>query len=153
MGGAQSKAQDLFPAIWSREVHLNYHRGNETILVVDDEESMRSIMTDFLTQLGYHTLSAPDGREALQLAEQHSGKIDLLLTDVKMGGLSGPELAEALLKKRPEAKVIFISGYPEESLAPNGVLRPGIVLLQKPFTMKLLSAKLREVLGPLPVSS
>jgi DNA-binding response OmpR family regulator len=127
---------------------LSYHRGTETILVVDDEELMRSIMADFLTQLGYNILSAADGNEALKITENYAGTIDLLLTDVKMDGMSGPELAEALLSKRPAVKVIFVSGFPEGSLAPDGVLKPGTVLLQKPFTMKLLSARLREVLGP-----
>lgn len=126
---------------------MNYHRGTETIMVVDDEESMRLIMADFLGQLGYQILSASNGQEALRVAEEYSGRIDLLLTDVKMEGLTGPELAEKLLKKRPEAKVVFISGFPEGSLAPDGVLKPGTILVQKPFSMKLLSAKLREVLG------
>jgi two-component system, cell cycle sensor histidine kinase and response regulator CckA len=126
---------------------LDYCRGNETILVVDDEESLRSVIVDLLKQLGYQILSATSGDEALEIARGYPGKIDLLLTDVVMHPVPGPALAEKLVLSRPEMKVIFISGYANASLAPDGVLKPGTVLVNKPFTMKILSAKLREVLG------
>jgi two-component system cell cycle sensor histidine kinase/response regulator CckA len=126
---------------------LTYHRGTETILVVDDEDSLRSVIVDLLQQLGYQILSAASGHDALQLAAEYPDKIDLLLTDVVMDPLAGPALAEKLVQSRPEMKVIFISGYANASLAPDGVLKPGTVLVNKPFTMKILSAKLREVLG------
>jgi len=93
-------------------------------------------------------LAASNAKEAIALVEGYSGKIDLLITDVVMPGLPGPELAEALLALRPDLKVIFISGYAEGSLAPNGILKPGTVLVNKPFTIRALTAKLREVLGP-----
>jgi two-component system, cell cycle sensor histidine kinase and response regulator CckA len=125
---------------------LDYYRGTETILVVDDEESLRTVVVDLLSQLGYKTLSAPGGQEALALAEKYSGKIDLLLTDVVMDPIPGPVLAENLIRERPEMKVVFISGYAVTALAPDGVLKPGTVLVDKPFTMKILAAKLREVL-------
>ena len=125
---------------------LNYYRGTETILVVDDEESLRTVVVDLLSQLGYHMLSAANGQKALELAAAYSGRIDLLLTDVVMDGLAGPELAEKLLQGRPEMKVVFISGFAAGSIAPNGILKPGTVLVQKPFTIRLLSATLREVL-------
>ncbi len=124
---------------------MTYHRGTETILLVDDEESLRNVVVDILGQLGYRMLSAASGPEALALAEEYSGKIDLLLSDVVMDPLSGPALAEKLASIRPEMKIIFISGY-ADSLAPDGVLRPGTILVNKPFTIKILSAKLREVL-------
>jgi two-component system, cell cycle sensor histidine kinase and response regulator CckA len=124
---------------------LSYYRGTETILLVDDEESLRNVVVDILSQLGYRMLSAASGPEALALAQEYSGKIDLLVTDVVMDPLPGPALAEQLASIRPEMKVIFISGY-ADSLAPDGVLRPGTVLVNKPFTIKILSAKLREVL-------
>lgn len=124
---------------------MSYYRGTETILLVDDEESLRNVVVDILSQLGYHMLSAASGPEALALAQEYSGKIDLLVTDVVMDPLPGPALAEQLASLRPEMKVIFISGY-ADSLAPDGVLRPGTVLVNKPFTIKILSAKLREVL-------
>jgi CheY-like chemotaxis protein len=131
---------------------LDYYRGTETILVVDDEESLRSVIVDLLRQLGYQILSATSGHEALELAGKYPGKIDLLLTDVVMHPLPGPDLAEKLIFTRPEMKVIFISGYANPSLAPDGVLKPGTILVNKPFTMKILSAKLREVLeSPAPV--
>ena len=130
---------------------MDYHRGNETILVVDDEEPLRTVIGDLLSQRGYHILSTSNGPNALALAEEYPGKIDLLLTDVEMEPLSGPALAEALTRIRPEMKVVYISGYPA-TLAPDGTLKPGTVLVNKPFTMKMLSAKLREVLeSPAPV--
>ena len=119
----------------------------ETILVVDDDEAMRTVVVDLLGLMGYCTLSAANGPEAIEVAQGYSGRIDLLLTDVLMHPLPGPALAEKLMRSRPEMKVIFISGYPNTSLAPDGILRPDTVLVHKPFTMKILSAKLREVLG------
>ncbi len=135
------------PAGSQKDTPLDYYRGTETILVVDDEESLRNVVVDLLGQLGYRMLSAGSGQEALALAAEYSGKIDLLLSDVVMDPLPGPVLAEKLSRTRPEMKVIFISGYADSSLAPNGVLKPGTVLVNKPFTVKILSAKLREVLG------
>jgi CheY-like chemotaxis protein len=129
----------------------NYH-GNETILVVDDEEPLRTVIGELLSPLGYNILSTSNGPEALALAEGYPGKIDLLLTDVVMDPISGPALAEALTRTRPEMKVVFISGYATATLAPDGNLKPGTVLVQKPFSMRILSAKLREVLeSPAPV--
>ena len=125
---------------------MEHSRGNETILVVDDEESLRTVVGDLLTHLGYNVLSTANGEDALALAAQYAGKIDLLLTDVVMQPISGPALAEALSRTRPEMKVVFISGYATAMLAPDGNLKPGTVLVNKPFTMKMLSAKLREVL-------
>ena len=125
---------------------MDYYRGTETILVVDDEESLRAVVGDLLGQLGYNVLSASGGDEAMALAAEYSGKIDLLLSDVIMEPVPGPALAERLTAERPEMKVVFISGYADDSLAPEGVLKPGTVLVHKPFTIKILSAKLREVL-------
>ena len=103
---------------------MDYSRGSETILLVEDEEPLRKLCTEFLEQLGYRMLAASNAKEAVALVEGYSGKIDLLITDVVMPGLPGPELAEALLALRPDLKVIFISGYAEGSLAPNGILKP-----------------------------
>lgn len=126
---------------------MEYGHGKETILVVDDEDSLRNVIVDLLGHLGYCTLSAANAHDALELALAYPDKIDLLLTDVEMHPLNGPALAEQLMHSRPEMKVIYISGYANASLAPDGVLKPGTVLVHKPFTMKILSAKLREVLG------
>jgi two-component system, cell cycle sensor histidine kinase and response regulator CckA len=125
---------------------LEYGHGKETILVVDDEDALRTVIVDLLGYLGYCTLSAANGHDALELAQGYPGRIDLLLTDVAMHPLTGPELAEKLMHSRPEMKVIYISGYANAALAPDGILKPGTVLVYKPFTMKILSAKLREVL-------
>ena len=125
---------------------MDYSRGSETILLVEDEEPLRRLCIEFLEQLGYHMLSASNGREALALVNAYTGKIDLLITDVLMPELPGPDLAKALLAIRPGLKVIFISGYSHGSLAHNGILKPGTILVNKPFTIKALTAKLREVL-------
>lgn len=114
--------------------------------MVDDEEPLRIVVGDLLGQLGYNVLSAGSADEAMALAAGYSGKIDLLLSDVIMEPVPGPALAARLTAARPDMKVIFISGYADDSLAPDGILKPGTVLVQKPFTIKILSAKLREVL-------
>ena len=125
---------------------LEYQHGTETILIVDDEEPLRAVIADLLTQLGYTVLSAANGDDALAMAADYKGRIDLLLSDVIMEGLPGPELAEKLSLSRPELKVVFMSGFADSSLAPNGILEPGTVLVQKPFTIRMLSSRLREVL-------
>lgn len=125
----------------------DYKSGTETILFVEDLESLRHVIADSLEQLGYHVLSAGTGEEALAVAATYDGEIHLLLTDVIMPQMKGPELAQKLLVNRPRLKVIYVSGYAEGVLAPHGVLEPGTVLLHKPFSIKILAAKLREVLG------
>lgn len=119
--------------------------GKKTILFVEDEDSLRTVIGDFLTESGYHMLITANGRDALAIAAAHDGPIDLLLTDVIMPQMSGPELARRIRATRPEMKVIFISGYSETILEPFDVNDSGIALLQKPFTIRVLSAKLREI--------
>lgn len=128
----------------------NYQHGTETILVVDDEEYLRTVIVDFLGQLGYRILAAANGQEALAVARDYAGTIDALLSDVVMEGLTGPELAKTLQRDRPALKVIFMSGYADTSVATDGMLDPGIVLVQKPFTVRALSARLREILDQSP---
>jgi len=125
---------------------VEYSRGSETILLVEDESPLRHVVCDLLKQLGYQVLEAGSGEEALVLAEKHGAGIDLLLTDVRMPEMEGPELASRLKGQRPELKVVFISGYVGSSLGADGVLPAGTVLLQKPFTMRLLADTLRKVL-------
>lgn len=147
--GTQSQASLESPLGVSAEdekYFLSYQRGTETVLLVDDEESLRTVVVDLLGQLGYHVLSAGSGEQAISLANQYPGKIDLLLTDVVMDDLPGPELAQRLLQSRPEMKVVFVSGFADGSFAWDSILKPGMALVQKPFSMKMLSAKLREVL-------
>ena len=124
-----------------------YKAGSETILFVEDLDSLRTVIADSLEQLGYKVLTANSGEDALTLSARYNGEIHLLLTDVIMPQMKGPELAEKLRAQRPQMKVIYVSGYAEGVLAPHGVLAPGTVLLYKPFSIKMLSLKLREVLG------
>ncbi len=125
---------------------MTYQRGTETVLLVDDEESLRVVVVDLLGQLGYHVLSAGNGEQAISISREYSGNIDLLMTDVAMHDLPGPELAQKLLQSRPAMKVVFISGFADGSFAWDTILKPGMALVQKPFSMKTLSAKLREIL-------
>jgi two-component system, cell cycle sensor histidine kinase and response regulator CckA len=121
---------------------LDYQRGNETILLVEDEELLRHVVVDMLGQLGYRVLGATNGKEALALAENFSGKIDVLVTDVLLPELPGPQLAHSLRTSRPNLRVIFVSGGTDV----DDALAEKDPLLHKPFTIKMLSAKLREVL-------
>jgi CheY-like chemotaxis protein len=121
---------------------LEQKLGTETILLVEDEEPLRHVFIDLLTQLGYRVLGAGSGKEALDMAQRHTGSIDVLVTDVLMPDLPGPELAVALRDARPGIKVIFVSGGVTNE--PN--LAPGASMLMKPFTVKMLSTKLREIL-------
>ena len=125
---------------------LEYSRGTETILLVEDEEPLRKVVIELLTQIGYNVLSASNGKEAMHVAGSYAERIHLLVTDVLMPEIDGPELAKALCAARPDLKVIYISGYTDDSLAPEGVLQPGTILVNKPFSVRLLSAKMREVL-------
>ncbi len=120
--------------------------GNETILLVEDEETLRTMGKLYLEGEGYTVLEAADGTAALQVAKQHAGPIHLLLTDVIMPGMNGRELANQISPTRPEMKVLFMSGYTENAIGHNGMLDDGITLLQKPFTLPALKAIVREML-------
>lgn len=114
---------------------------------MEDEPVLRGVITDCLEQLGYEVLTANTGEQALSLSVAHSGDIDLLLTDVRMPDISGPELAARLRERRPRMKVMYVSGYPDDVVAAHGLPAPGSVFLAKPFTIRVLAAKLREALG------
>ncbi|HKD03834.1 MAG TPA: response regulator, partial [Terriglobales bacterium] len=122
-------------------------RGSETVLVVEDHDDVRQMIIAALESCGFQVLQAAHGRAALDLAAQHAGTIDLLLTDVIMPGMTGKEMADQLTPLRPEMKVLFISGYSGEVIAHRGVLDAGVAYLAKPFTPAMLAAKVREVLG------
>jgi two-component system cell cycle sensor histidine kinase/response regulator CckA len=121
-----------------------------TILLVEDEANLRRLSLESLQRQGYTVLEAEDGPAALQLATHHRGVIHLLLTDVVMPGMNGRELARRVALLRPGTKILFMSGYTENVMDRNGTIDPGVDLLQKPFSMSELTAKIREVLGILP---
>jgi PAS domain S-box-containing protein len=120
--------------------------GTETILLVEDEEQVRTIVLSILRRQGYRVIPAQHAGEALLLCEQHPGPIDLLLTDVVMPQMSGPQLAKRLASTRPEMKVLCMSGYTDDSIVRHGVLETGVAFLQKPVTPASLAKKVREVL-------
>ncbi len=127
-------------------------RGSETILFVEDEQSVRELVRDYLVAAGYCLLEASDGTQALKVAAAHPGPIHLLITDVVMPHLSGPELAAKLAAERPKVKVLFISGYTDDTVFRHGVLEGGVAFLQKPFNLRALSQKMREVLSDEPAT-
>jgi len=121
-------------------------RGRETVLLVEDEETVRELTRQYLLTQGYEVLEAAGPAAALKISSVHPGQIHLLLTDVIMPGMNGPELALRITAERPEVKVLYMSGYSENAIGHNGTLNPGIILLQKPFTLQTLTTKVREVL-------
>ena len=120
-------------------------RGGETVVVVEDEEGLRLLITSLLKRLGYTVLVAANAAQAIALFDEHHS-IDLLLTDVVLPGGSGPDLSTWLVKGRPELKVLYMSGYTDEAIVHHGVLDPAVAFLSKPFTAQALGLKVREVL-------
>jgi two-component system cell cycle sensor histidine kinase/response regulator CckA len=120
--------------------------GSETLLVTEDEEPVRKLLVRKLENYGYKVLQAGNGVEGVQTALDYPGTIDLLLTDAMMPKMNGKELAAELKKTRPQIKVVFISGYPHEVLAQQGVLDSGIHLIQKPFELDFLMGQIRKIL-------
>jgi PAS domain S-box-containing protein len=121
-------------------------RGSETLLLVEDEEIVRSLIREILESHGYKVLEARQGSEALGTAAEYPAPIHLVLTDVIMPGLSGWELANRLTSMRPEIKVLYTSGYTDNAIARHEVLAPRTAFLQKPFTLEVLLHKVRELL-------
>ena len=121
--------------------------GKETILVVDDNASIRQLVIETLKPLGYNCLQAESGKAAINVLRKYAGEVHLLLTDVIMPGMSGRELAETIRKGRPDIKVIFMSGYTENIIARHGVLEQGINYIPKPITPVTLTQKIRKVLN------
>jgi nitrogen-specific signal transduction histidine kinase/CheY-like chemotaxis protein len=122
-------------------------RGSEVVLLVEDEKGVRELTREYLETSGYTVLDATDGESALAMAREYSGAIHVLITDVVMPGLSGRELGEQIANLRPQIKVLYMSGYTDQSAFRNGILDKGAQLLQKPFGMSTLASKLREILG------
>ena len=121
-------------------------RGTETILVAEDDRQVRDLAVAILKACGYLVLTLESGFDAERVCHEHQGGIDLLLTDVIMREMSGPELAQRLKKLRPLAKVLFMSGYTDAAIVHQGILDPGIEFLPKPFTPSSLAGKVRQVL-------
>jgi two-component system, cell cycle sensor histidine kinase and response regulator CckA len=132
----ETPAEDALPA-----------GGTETILVAEDEDGIRDILTRTLTKAGYTILAAANGPAALGLAAHHPGAIQLLLSDVIMPGMLGDELAEHLHEKRPDTGILFMSGYAGDLMNQYGVLKPGVTVLPKPFTAAALLAAVRTTLS------
>lgn len=124
-------------------------RGNETLLLVEDEDTVRNLATRILEKHGYTVLSAHHGREAVKIAAEYAGDIHLVITDVVMPGMGGRELASALSSVRPEAPVLYISGYTDDEIMRRGMLDPAMAFLEKPFTASLLTRRVREILDGL----
>jgi two-component system, cell cycle sensor histidine kinase and response regulator CckA len=121
--------------------------GTETILLVEDEESVRQLVRDTLSGKGYQVLEAENGEAGIAAAARHKGKMDLVITDVVMPGMGGREMVKQLVEAHPGTKVLYLSGYTEDAIISDGSIEKGTAFLQKPFTLQSLSRKVREVLG------
>jgi CheY-like chemotaxis protein len=121
--------------------------GSETILVVEDEASLRAITREILEGHGYRVMEAAGGNEAIEISDRRPDPIHLLVTDVVMPGMNGRQLAESLVAARPGLRVLYMSGYTDDVIAHRGVLDKGTLLLAKPFTVQALIRHVREALG------
>jgi PAS domain S-box-containing protein len=121
-------------------------RGTETVLLVEDEASLREMLRETLEANGYSVLPARDGVEALQIAEAHAGPIQIMVTDVIMPGMSGPKIVELVARARPETKVLYVSGYSDDFVSRNGLIGPGRAFLSKPFGPEVLLRRVRDTL-------
>ena len=121
--------------------------GTETVLVVEDDDTVRNLCGRILERLGYKMMPARDGAEAIAVAQKYGDRIDLMLTDVVMPGMNGSELATQLVLHHPEMKVLFTSGYTDDAISRHGVLDEGVSFIGKPYTPLALARKVREVLG------
>jgi two-component system, cell cycle sensor histidine kinase and response regulator CckA len=121
-------------------------RGTETILVAEDEQAVRELVRSMMAGAGYQVLVAGSGQEALAIAAEHAGPIQLLLTDVVMPGMNGRELAEHLAAVRPDTRILFMTGYTDDAVVQHGVLGGAIALLPKPFSRQELLKAIRDVL-------
>jgi hypothetical protein len=121
-------------------------KATETVLIVEDSDDMREITGRILTKNGYRVIAAPNGPDAIEMAREYTGHIDLLLTDVIMPRMQGSELAPLLVKSRPELRVLYMSGFAHTALGASGTLPSEVALLDKPFTEPTLLARIRQVL-------
>jgi PAS domain S-box-containing protein len=137
----------------AREPAVGEGRGSETVLIVEDEDAVRTLATRVLREHGYNVLEAASGEQGLELASRHDGQIDLVLSDVVMPGMGGVAVAERLAAERPGVKLLFMSGYTRSAIDQMGWLEAGVVLLPKPFTPADLVRHVREALSALPLGA
>ncbi len=121
-------------------------RGHETVLLAEDDEAVRRLLRELLAQQGYRVIAAEHGAHALELVEEHGEDVEILVTDVVMPGMSGPDLADRLARRFPRMRILFISGYTDSLVVRHGLLDAEHVMLQKPFDAQLLATKVREIL-------
>jgi two-component system cell cycle sensor histidine kinase/response regulator CckA len=121
-------------------------KGNETILIVEDEESVRGLVKNVLESFGYSVLVAQEGDEAISLFKLYQDQIRLVITDVVMPIMSGPDLMEVLQSLKADIKTIYMSGYTDNAIARHGVLEDGINFIEKPFSPEKIALKVRQVL-------
>jgi PAS domain S-box-containing protein len=159
--GRGSTFEVLFPVVQDRAseekdgahlLQLSREKCKETLLVAEDEASVRVFLKQLLAAQGYTVIEASNGHEALAASEGFSGEIHLLITDVVMPGMGGRELAERLARKRPSMRVLFISGYTDDAILQHGVLDGDTAFMNKPFPPASLLEKVRELLGGAPAS-
>jgi PAS domain S-box-containing protein len=143
----EDATEELIPA----QSPQNESGGCETVLLVEDEESVRELVRVTLVARGYNVLEAENGERGLHIAESYKEHIHILITDVVMPGIGGRELAKMLLALRPDISVLYLSGYTEDAVVTQGALGPGTGFLQKPFTLQNLAKKVREVIRSQPV--
>ena len=139
------------PHIASRTLeHSPALASRKTVLMAEDESAVRNVAQVMLHRMGYDVLTAANADEALSVAASHPGPIDLLLTDVIMPGMNGRQLAERLTAARPGLRVLYMSGYTDDSLVQHVVLRSDASYLQKPFDAETLARKVRQALDAIP---
>ena len=131
------------PSLACRKVFL---REPETILLVEDEQMVRTLARHILEVSGYNVLEAASGSEAMEICKDHNGTVHLLLTDVVMPQMSGPQLSEEVMKMWPDISILYMSGYTDNVIMHHGVLKKGVPFLQKPFSPDALVLKVREIL-------
>jgi CheY-like chemotaxis protein len=142
----EDTAEELVPTLPAQ----NEAGGCETVLLVEDEESVRELVKLTLVARGYKVLEAENGECGLEMAQSFNENIDILITDVMMPGIGGRELAKKLSETRPGISVLYLSGYTEDAVVTQGTIGPAVAFLQKPFTLQNLAKKVREVLRAKP---
>jgi CheY-like chemotaxis protein len=146
-------AEDKLGVEAKPELEIGTPRGDgTTILLVEDDDLMRALTRQLLEEHGYEILEAKDGQDAVQISASHPGRIHILLTDVVMRGVDGPELVARLNGSRPDMETVYMSGYTGELIARDEIASQGIPLLEKPFTRSGLLAILSQALGHSPAA-